>query len=334
MAPAPWTNRLTNLCEILTDQFDSKQQAREVTKQAGLDWGDIDTDGPIRTVWFNVVDLARRCAMVRELVNTAVDRAPQSPTLRQAKDEQLDGVVSPTNIREAEWKSFAEGPHLEKIMGQQSTLLPISFLENGLKRAQSVVRITTTDNNGSTCYGSGMLLTGNWLLTNHHVLPTAERAATAVVEFNYELNAEGLSKAAVPFRLQPADGFRTSEQHDHTLVRFAGEPCAKWGGLTLKPAKAVVDTRVVIIQHPAGGPKQIGLSHNLVTYADENVVQYLTDTLPGSSGSPVFNENWEIVALHNSGGHLREPGSKQIVYRNAGIAIGRVLAGCSDLLGP
>ena len=29
---------------------------------------------------------------------------------------------------------------------------------------------------------------------------------------------------------------------------------------------------------------------------------YLADTLPGSSGSPVLNNRWEVVALHHSGG--------------------------------
>ena len=34
---------------------------------------------------------------------------------------------------------------------------------------------------------------------------------------------------------------------------------------------------------------------------DELFLQYTTDTLPGSSGSPAFNKDWEVVALHHSG---------------------------------
>jgi endonuclease G, mitochondrial len=33
----------------------------------------------------------------------------------------------------------------------------------------------------------------------------------------------------------------------------------------------------------------------------ETGVHYVADTMEGSSGSPVFNRNWEIVALHHSG---------------------------------
>ena len=86
-------------------------------------------------------------------------------------------------------------------------------------------------------------------------------------------------------------------------------------------------------KHPGGGPKQIALTHNMVTYVDDNVVQYLTDTMPGSSGSPVFNAAWEVVALHHSGGWLREPGDKEKLFRNEGIAIGQVLSGAKELLG-
>lgn len=54
-------------------------------------------------------------------------------------------------------------------------------------------------------------------------------------------------------------------------------------------------------------------------------MQYLTDTMPGSSGSPVFDKDWRLVALHHSGGWILEPGSKSRYFRNEGIHIERVL---------
>jgi hypothetical protein len=66
-------------------------------------------------------------------------------------------------------------------------------------------------------------------------------------------------------------------------------------------------------------PKQVALYHNVVAYSDGCRVQYLTDTLPGSSGSPVFDTRWRIVALRHSGGWIPEPGSKQVFFRNEGI---------------
>jgi endonuclease I len=47
--------------------------------------------------------------------------------------------------------------------------------------------------------------------------------------------------------------------------------------------------------------KQLALRENQVLDILENFVHYHTDTAPGSSGSPVFNDQWELVALHHSG---------------------------------
>ncbi len=55
---------------------------------------------------------------------------------------------------------------------------------------------------------------------------------------------------------------------------------------------------VNIIQHPDGGPKMLALRNNLVTKSTKSDVCYLTDTKLGSSGSPVFNDQWTMVALH------------------------------------
>jgi hypothetical protein len=79
---------------------------------------------------------------------------------------------------------------------------------------------------------------------------------------------------------------------------------------------------VNIIQHADGGPKSIALYHNVVAYSDDNVVQYYTDTLPGSSGSPVFDSSWNLVAVHRAGGQLYEPGGNIWVYRNEGLNAG------------
>jgi endonuclease G, mitochondrial len=38
----------------------------------------------------------------------------------------------------------------------------------------------------------------------------------------------------------------------------------------------------------------------------DNFLHYLTDTAPGLSGSSVFNDRWELVALHHSGVPARD----------------------------
>jgi len=82
---------------------------------------------------------------------------------------------------------------------------------------------------------------------------------------------------------------------------------------------------VNIIQHPAGRPKEISFQSNFVEYTGGNVVQYVTSTLNGSSGSPVFNDGWEVVALHHAGGNIPEPTTQKRYFRNEGILAEKIL---------
>lgn len=64
---------------------------------------------------------------------------------------------------------------------------------------------------------------------------------------------------------------------------------------------SALKSRVNIIKHRGGMSKQICIQNNFLEYVDEKFLQYLTSILPGSSGSPVFDDNRRVVALHRSG---------------------------------
>src|SRR6185436_1441151 len=51
--------------------------------------------------------------------------------------------------------------------------------------------------------------------------------------------------------------------------------------------------RVYIIGHPAGGSLQISLQDNVYLAYKDPFMHYRTPSEGGSSGSPVFNDNWE-----------------------------------------
>jgi hypothetical protein len=162
------------------------------------------------------------------------------------------------------------------------------------------------------------------------VIPSKEVARQSKVQFNYQETAAGLAAPVDDFALKPEDGFATSPMEggdDWTAVRVHGDPNAEWGALELAEVTTKAEDFVNIIQHPNGLAKQIALYHNVVAFADDRRVQYLTDTLPGSSGAPVFDSHWRVVALHHSGGWLTEPGSKRVFFRNEGIRINAVLRG-------
>ena len=56
-----------------------------------------------------------------------------------------------------------------------------------------------------------------------------------------------------------------------------------------------------IIHHPNGDYKQLSIRENLFTKIMPATLWYESDTSQGSSGSPVFNDQWQVVALHHMG---------------------------------
>ncbi len=58
---------------------------------------------------------------------------------------------------------------------------------------------------------------------------------------------------------------------------------------------------LTILQHPKGERKQLCVRENQLLRCDDDVLWYSTDTLGGSSGSPVLTNDWLVVALHHSG---------------------------------
>jgi V8-like Glu-specific endopeptidase len=113
--------------------------------------------------------------------------------------------------------------------------------------------------------------------------------------------------------------FYTNPALDVTVVELQ-TPTARFRPLALRPERAGRDQRVAIIQHPGGHYKKISMQNNFVAYADERVIQYTTSTEPGSSGSPVFNNDFDVIGLHHAGGLLADPGSGERHLRNEGIS--------------
>jgi endonuclease G len=194
---------------------------------------------------------------------------------------------------------------LERLMGRND-LVDVGFLERGHLASRSVGRISVSPPEAH--YGSGFMVSPRLLLTNNHVLRDGDEAARGCVEFNFQAGLDGRALRPVAFALEPDAFFATSEDLDFTFVAVAqqdgaGAELSEFGWLRLieEQGKVVLGEFVNMIQHPNGEPKQLALRENKVVDRLENFLHYETDTAPGSSGSPVFNDQWEVVALHHSG---------------------------------
>ena len=75
--------------------------------------------------------------------------------------------------------------------------------------------------------------------------------------------------------------------------------------------------RVNIIQHPQGRFQEIAFRDNQVKAVGENYLQYLTDTDYGTSGSPVPDDWFNVVALHNQ--RVPDPSNPHRWHRKSGV---------------
>lgn len=218
---------------------------------------------------------------------------------------------------------------LERILGK-SDLFPIAYLQTGLTVGKAVCRISIRDNRGAVIgYGTGFLVSPGVIMTNNHVLPSPGVAFTSVAEFNYQEDENFMPCPVYSIRLDPEKLFITNKELDFTLLAVKeNEPEKKsmeeFGFLKLpsQTAGIIKGEYVSIIQHPGGKPKSVTLRENKVSNMQDAFIHYLTDTEPGSSGSPVFNDQWELVALHHSG--VPHPEKKNEWIANEGIRISAI----------
>ncbi|MCP4419297.1 MAG: hypothetical protein GY805_22005 [Chloroflexi bacterium] len=196
----------------------------------------------------------------------------------------------------------------ERILGE-SDLIKINYLAMGIEASRPICRIQIRASNGChSGFGTGFMVSPTLLMTNHHVLERKLLAIRSLAEFNFEDDINFLPKASKVFQLDPDKFFYNDRALDFALVAVKPQaidntPLTRFGHLNLvsQSGKALVEEFVSIIQHPNGGDKQIALRNNRILNYIEDFVHYEADTQRGSSGSPVFNDQWEVVALHHAG---------------------------------
>lgn len=219
---------------------------------------------------------------------------------------------------------------LERVIGE-SDLFLLNYLEKGLRVGKSVCRIEINNGSGrETGYGTGFLVSPNLLLTNNHVLPSYEIAINSSAQFNYEKDLNFNKREMQEFNFAPDVFFMTNVDLDFTLVAvneksISGTGISDFGYLPLikQTGKVLLGEYVSIIQHPKGGYKSIVLRENKITDIFENFIHYTADTCPGSSGSVVCNDSWDVIALHHSG--VPDPEHPGQYIANEGIRISSIL---------
>ena len=279
---------------------------------------------------FEVGSTLRQLEEVWRLRDDEPPGATILPLLRAAKLRGEHGAVQgPAESVEVEiTKVRSARNQLEKNFGSDKTVT-LQWYETGLLRTKSVARIERLNGKG---HGTGWLVqaedffpgrTGPLLLTNAHVI-NGDGSGDALTPDQAQANFQGL-----PSVVELEDRVVWSsppDKLDATFVAFRGvPPAAQPMPLWSRKIRArVPPPRIYIIGHPEGRDVELSLHDNKLIGCNERLLHYRTPTEPGSSGSPVFEEDaWKVIALHHAGGwYAGLDGKSPPEYEaNEGIAI-------------
>lgn len=315
------------LREALLDAFRRVQDVRDMVLYRCNERLDEFTDGPLG-----------------DRVSQLIQRADAYNWLPRL----IDGAhaENPDNVRlSAFHKRFTAGrtqaEALERVVKQARAMQHISALREAIERAEYQVCRVLPTNSGQ---GTGFLVSRDVVLTCQHVIDGAA-PAQLTLEFDYKVRVPG--KPAAPGRTyrvtsiletsppSPADAVpppkpteASLKELDYAFLRVDGAPGDEvvdgkprgWGEIAALGHVILSGTDLTIVQHPDGGPMKVAFDEVLAVNNGRTRVTYTTNTEGGSSGSPCFNADWQIVALHHSG----DPRLETPAQYNEGIPLATI----------
>lgn len=201
---------------------------------------------------------------------------------------------------------------LEAIWGE-TAYQPLTWLKTAVERSSCVARLGPSKYEGN---GTGFLIDGSWinaahagkplLLTNAHVCsndpavqaqrpyPKPHTDLKAVfLGANDLTDAKELNIAKLLWTSEPSDLDATLLLLDEVPKNCVAPPLGK------SPKELGGDARLNVIGHPKGLTVRVSMQDNKLIAVDNKYLHYRTPTDEGSSGSPVFNQAWDLVALHH-----------------------------------
>jgi endonuclease G len=212
---------------------------------------------------------------------------------------------------------------LERTVGSNDSVYS-NFIDLIQQAKQPVGRITVRVGRKVLGYATGFMVSSSLMLTSHHVFKIPTEARESTIEFFYEYDADGNKPVSVhTFGFDPDKFFYSNASLDYCLL-FVHETDVKGsvrladiGYLPLNPFFGKLGEpngkeALNIIHHPNGDFKQLSIRENRFTHITEKTIWYTSDTAKGSSGSPVFNDQFQLVALHHSGVPKRDKKGRYI----------------------
>jgi V8-like Glu-specific endopeptidase len=269
-------------------------------------------DHPVHaTSQFSLNSAVRQLRMVWQISATQ----PRTGAVLSPLEKALATYGRTVHIEAGIPESAAE-EHLEKVFGDARMMNRLS-IQRAIACCRAVGQVRKKG--ASTGFGTGFAIPGrslsekladDWVfVTNRHVISgnkdNALRPDAASVVFHGG-PGEGQPYATefAQILYEPQNG-----ELDVCVLKFAKFDQAFADTLTAYKIAAAMpcidaNAQAYVVGHPNGGEMMFSLQENkLLDYglADDWRVHYRAPTQPGSSGSPVFNTDWQLIAIHHAG---------------------------------
>lgn len=315
------------LTEALIDAFPSQQKLTEVVKfRFEKNLNAIAMGDDLQAIVFRLIQAAEAEGWVDKLIAGVRESNPGNPALFVFAQEINLATLMPPQLS-------AKGA-LEKIIKKNNSFINVNEWREKLGQIEAqVCRIEITRNNTKE-FGTGFLIAPNVVITNYHVIESVDLGeatpSNVILRFDYKQLADGkIINKGTEYHLVEENWLidkspyvknqsPTPDELDYALLRVDGVPGEEqigekpdpnspqrgWIKLPTEPYyEFLPDSPLLIVQHPNAQPLKLAFDTDAIIGINENgtIVKYKTNTEPGSSGSPCFDINWNLIALHHSG---------------------------------
>ena len=254
--------------------------------------------------------------------------------LRNALLRQAGGAVK--------YQSTEIGGRYEGNFGAER-FRDLDWLDKARQRCRNVARLGTFAGVGM---GTGFVIRGSdlherfgpqlLLLTNSHVVADRDEATgwggsekPALFCDEVRITFESLGAKAESWTVKRVHESQPPWKLDFSLLELDHPPPVQDGiPMRDRPVRGAPNERVYIIGHPYGESLKYSLYDNLVLGVASPLLHYRTPTEKGSSGSPVFDDAWELIGIHHKGGATmrRIDGQAGTYAANEGILVSAIRA--------
>ena len=267
---------------------------------------------------------------------------PTAQVIKRAMDV-ITGLEAPETPEEREYAPKKNAANKEMIINDK--LLDARFIMAASEIQRCVGRIATNDGG----YGTGFRISNQLIITCKHVL---EDCREGCIQFHmYDPHLQGLPGNSGPqsvkqFPLDSETLYYENEELDFAVIAISIESQDVGIISSVQTAKCLTGKHMNIFSHPNGSAMRVSLRQNVAVdepqkkkmitvdiislklealSAEPHIIIHEADTEAGSSGAPIFNDRWQLVAIHQGYTAEKRGLSEDQFVGNYGTLIGYIL---------